>query len=349
MKTRSDALGNLAGRRGGPGQPLLIGSHLDTVADAGRYDGILGVLSGSRWSRRSTDTPRRGRGLRRRGGPALPVARSSAAGRSSGGWSPASSTSATRRRSPCAKRSARELGQPLYDGRAAAYFEVHIEQGPVLEAEGAPLGVVTAIAGQTPLQPRVRAAAPATPARRRWACAATRSPRRRSSCSPRSGWRARRRGWWRPSARSAFRTAPCNVIPGRVEGTLDVRHQDDARPRARARRPARARRTRSRAGAADRGRLVADRRARATPCTPALVARLADVVRELGVAGPRTAQRRRARCGDDGRGDRRRDAVRPLRRRHQPPPGRVRRRGRRRARHRGRDALRQRTGAVSST
>src|SRR4051794_9051096 len=46
METRSDALGNLAGRRGGPGQPLLIGSHLDTVADAGRYDGILGVLIG---------------------------------------------------------------------------------------------------------------------------------------------------------------------------------------------------------------------------------------------------------------------------------------------------------------
>ena len=45
METRSDALGNLAGRRGG-GPALMIGSHLDSVADAGRYDGILGVLVG---------------------------------------------------------------------------------------------------------------------------------------------------------------------------------------------------------------------------------------------------------------------------------------------------------------
>src|SRR5215204_5063140 len=45
LDTRSDALGNLAGRRGS-GTPLVIGSHLDTVADAGRYDGILGVLIG---------------------------------------------------------------------------------------------------------------------------------------------------------------------------------------------------------------------------------------------------------------------------------------------------------------
>src|SRR3954468_1448180 len=46
LTTRSDALGNLAGRRGGDGPPLLIGSHLDSVADAGRYDGVLGVLVG---------------------------------------------------------------------------------------------------------------------------------------------------------------------------------------------------------------------------------------------------------------------------------------------------------------
>ena len=46
METRSDALGNLAGRRGGAGPALMMGSHLDSVADAGRYDGILGVLVG---------------------------------------------------------------------------------------------------------------------------------------------------------------------------------------------------------------------------------------------------------------------------------------------------------------
>src|SRR5690349_12125918 len=45
LETRGDPLGNLAGRRGGD-RPLVIGSHLDSVADAGRYDGVLGVLVG---------------------------------------------------------------------------------------------------------------------------------------------------------------------------------------------------------------------------------------------------------------------------------------------------------------
>src|SRR4051812_13479447 len=44
LETRSDPLGNLAGRRADGG--LVIGSHLDSVADAGRYDGVLGVLVG---------------------------------------------------------------------------------------------------------------------------------------------------------------------------------------------------------------------------------------------------------------------------------------------------------------
>jgi acetylornithine deacetylase/succinyl-diaminopimelate desuccinylase-like protein len=46
LTTRRDGLGNLVGRIGsGPGT-LVVGSHLDSVANAGRYDGILGVLVG---------------------------------------------------------------------------------------------------------------------------------------------------------------------------------------------------------------------------------------------------------------------------------------------------------------
>ncbi|MEU1971827.1 allantoate amidohydrolase [Microbacterium sp. NPDC019599] len=45
MTTRQDAAGNQVGRLGPPDAPaLLLGSHLDTVPDAGRYDGIAGVL-----------------------------------------------------------------------------------------------------------------------------------------------------------------------------------------------------------------------------------------------------------------------------------------------------------------
>ena len=56
--------------------------------------------------------------------------------------------------------------------------------------------------------------------------------------------------------------------------------------------------------------------------------------------GPRAAQRRRPRHGHDGPRHRRRDAVRALRGRHQPPPRRVRHRGRRGAGDRGRDPVR---------
>src|SRR3954447_13044263 len=44
LETRVDAIGNLAGRRGDA--RLVIGSHLDSVTDAGRYDGVLGILIG---------------------------------------------------------------------------------------------------------------------------------------------------------------------------------------------------------------------------------------------------------------------------------------------------------------
>ena len=48
MTARIDAIGNVCGRYEamGPDAPaLLMGSHLDTVRDAGRYDGMLGVIS----------------------------------------------------------------------------------------------------------------------------------------------------------------------------------------------------------------------------------------------------------------------------------------------------------------
>ncbi|WP_255025019.1 M28 family peptidase [Rhodococcus sp. GA1] len=45
LEPRIDAAGNIWGRRGEPGQKaLVLGSHLDTVPDAGSYDGMLGVV-----------------------------------------------------------------------------------------------------------------------------------------------------------------------------------------------------------------------------------------------------------------------------------------------------------------
>jgi allantoate deiminase len=45
MSTRRDEIGNLIGRYEGEDEKtLILGSHLDTVRDAGKYDGILGVM-----------------------------------------------------------------------------------------------------------------------------------------------------------------------------------------------------------------------------------------------------------------------------------------------------------------
>ena len=45
LTVAEDAVGNLIGRREGEGRTLMLGSHLDTVIDAGRYDGPLGVIA----------------------------------------------------------------------------------------------------------------------------------------------------------------------------------------------------------------------------------------------------------------------------------------------------------------
>src|SRR5215471_18949557 len=52
MGVRVDATGNLRGvwePKGGSGKRLLIGSHLDTVPDAGAFDGVLGVTLALEW------------------------------------------------------------------------------------------------------------------------------------------------------------------------------------------------------------------------------------------------------------------------------------------------------------
>ena len=81
-ETRRDALGNLAGRRGGR-RPLVIGSHLDSVADAGRYDGVLGVLIALECAAAAASRSRSSRSPTRTG--CGSAARSWAAARTSGG------------------------------------------------------------------------------------------------------------------------------------------------------------------------------------------------------------------------------------------------------------------------
>jgi allantoate deiminase len=162
LDVTEDALGTVRGHYTGAGQKrLLIGSHIDTVVDAGRYDGIFGVVAGILAARHIA-----------RSGKPLPFSIDVLAfGDEEGSRFPttlASSAAVAGVFDPV------RLGQAGIDGitfadaiRAygknpeeaaasvygrndvAAYVEVHIEQGPVLEAGNQPLGVVTAIAGQT--------------------------------------------------------------------------------------------------------------------------------------------------------------------------------------------------------
>ena len=164
MEVRVDPIGNLRGRYAGSGPAeaaLLLGSHLDSVRDAGRYDGPLGVLTAVAAVEGLHDAGRRlpfpieavaladEEGLRfqatylgsralagtldettlnRLDDDGMTLREAIAA---FGGDSDNLSAAALRR------------------GEALAYVEVHIEQGPRLEAMDAPVGVVTTIAGQT--------------------------------------------------------------------------------------------------------------------------------------------------------------------------------------------------------
>ena len=108
LEVSRDEAGNLFGRRGEA--RVWTGSHLDSVPNGGRFDGVLGVLAGIEAAARLPDASL-----------GVAVFRAEETG-------------------PMGSRRLTELPE--------AFVEVHIEQGPVLERAGEPLGVVTAIAGQ---------------------------------------------------------------------------------------------------------------------------------------------------------------------------------------------------------
>ena len=161
LAVSEDALGTVRGRLAGQGKRLLIGSHIDTVIDAGKYDGPFGVIAGILAADHFVRAKRK-----------LPFGIDVLAfGDEEGSRFPATLTSS----SACAGIFKPDMlsladrnGVTLHDAiaaygkspgdipaaayareEAAAYVEVHIEQGPVLETRGQPLGVVTAIIGQT--------------------------------------------------------------------------------------------------------------------------------------------------------------------------------------------------------
>ena len=150
-----DKLGNMFVRREGTDKslpPVIIGSHLDTQASGGRFDGILGVLGGFEVLRTLDDA-----GIKTKrsievvnwtneeGARFYPPMMCSLAfaGKATLDW-------ANARTDKDGRRFGDELARIGYAGRAPlggraldSYFELHIEQGPKLEAAGVQVGVVT--------------------------------------------------------------------------------------------------------------------------------------------------------------------------------------------------------------
>ncbi|MBY5942047.1 M20 family metallo-hydrolase [Halomonas sp. DP5N14-9] len=154
-----DKAGNLFIRRAGREDhlpPVSMGSHLDTQPLGGRFDGVLGVLAGLEVLRSLHDnaiTTRRPLSLivwtNEEGSRFAPAMGGSGVwtGRLDEatffGASDSKGVTLGEAIAACGEAGDLPLGEPELD----AYFELHIEQGPVLEEQGHPLGIVTGVQG----------------------------------------------------------------------------------------------------------------------------------------------------------------------------------------------------------
>lgn len=154
-----DQVGNMFARR--PGQrpdlpPIAIGSHLDTQPTGGKFDGVLGVLSGLEIlkvleeTQYATNAPLEIINWTNEEG-----ARFAPALLASGVFSGAHSLEFARSRVDAdgltfgdeLRRIGYEGDKPVGNHPLSAMFELHIEQGPILEEEGMDIGVVTGVQG----------------------------------------------------------------------------------------------------------------------------------------------------------------------------------------------------------
>lgn len=150
-----DTMGNMFMTREGTDPdalPVYVGSHLDTQPTGGKYDGVLGVLAGLEVVRSLNDL-----GIRTK----HPIVVTNWTNEEGARFAPAMLASgvfagvhtqdyAYGRKDPEGKTFGEELQRIGWVGdeevgarKMHAYFEYHIEQGPILEAEGKDIGVVT--------------------------------------------------------------------------------------------------------------------------------------------------------------------------------------------------------------
>jgi N-carbamoyl-L-amino-acid hydrolase len=161
LSVRIDGIGNVIGTLEGTGaarRAIVIGSHTDTVDGGGRYDGVVGVMGAIEVARLLRES-----GIRLHhdlrvvdfyNEEANRFELSCLGSRAMAGTLTAAHLSATddTGRTLGAALASAGWAEPLAGTRWDAddvlgFLELHIEQGPVLEREGLPLGVVTSIAG----------------------------------------------------------------------------------------------------------------------------------------------------------------------------------------------------------
>jgi N-carbamoyl-L-amino-acid hydrolase len=241
---RVDAIGNLFARRPGADDTLpavATGSHVDTQPTGGKFDGNYGVLAGLEVLATLNDAGITTRAplevcvwTNEEGSRFVPVMMGS--GVYAGAFTLEHALAAKDSAGVSVREALAAIGQAgaspaaVADGapRFGAYFEAHIEQGPVLEDAGIPIGAVTgalgqrwydvtvtgleAHAGPTPMALRRDALLPATQLMQRVnAIALAEQPHARGTVGQVQVW---------PNSR--------NTIPGRVGFSVDFRHADDA-------------------------------------------------------------------------------------------------------------------------
>ena len=236
-----DALGSVVGRLDGadPSAPaLLIGSHIDSVVDAGRYDGNLGVVLGI-----VVAEALRSEGIV----PSCPIevlafgdeenvrfptnlsTSYALAGRYDPAWLDGRDADGIALRDALVQFGGDPLGIAALardPSRYRGYLEVHIEQGPQLEARGLPVGIVSAINGSTRARAHVIGEAghagtvPMTMRRDALAAAAEMIGIVERASSTRTDTVA-------TVGVAQVQPGAINVIPARVDFTLDARSPDD--------------------------------------------------------------------------------------------------------------------------
>ncbi|SHF02082.1 N-carbamoyl-L-amino-acid hydrolase [Loktanella atrilutea] len=155
LKMGVDSMGNMFARREGTDPdalPVYVGSHLDTQPTGGKYDGVLGVLGGLEVIRSLNDLNIRTKhpivvtnwtneeGTRF--APAM-LASGVFAGEHTEDWAKARTDADGKTFGDELRRVGWEGDERVGTRKMHAFFELHIEQGPILEAEGKQIGVVT--------------------------------------------------------------------------------------------------------------------------------------------------------------------------------------------------------------